>query len=182
MLKISAVVAASDEERRDYWWAIALVFSSTRSRRALINGESQNSVANAADVAHGRNVVDAQNICLPGDRGRTSGSRPPDAVLRIGALEEFADKAFTGNAHQEGATETTKFVAALNEFEIVGNGLAEANPRIDRDPPARNSHCLGSGNANAEMAVNVVNNLAIAGVALHGAGGSLHVHQDDGRL
>jgi hypothetical protein len=122
-------------------------------------------------------IVHAYDICRTGARkrdrkcygrwvplGRRTASQCPDEGLaRVPDYNRSAKCAERGGTAQK--------------LQVVFNGLAKADARINRDVPCGNALCAAEGNAIAQVAKDLAGNIGVLGVALHGAGLAAHVHE-----
>ena len=71
---------------------------------------------------------------------------------------------------------------ARQQRQVVLEGLAEAEARIDGDARARDARGLAGGDAASQEAAHLGHHVPVAGRILHRAGLALHVHQADGGI
>ena len=106
----------------------------------------------------------------PGARSRASGASP---IVPMKRLREAPNRIAQPSPCRSGE--------AADEREVVGDGLAEADPRVDEDAVARDAGGLGRGDPLLEHVEDVEEHVVVGGRVLHGLRVAERVHQADRR-
>src|SRR5579875_3941394 len=135
-------------------------------------------------VARRRDVVNAEDARaalvgkhVGGDRARQASIDGQRLLAPARRRADRADEGLARNADQQRAPERRKLIKARQQREVVGDRLAEADPRVEHDPPLGDPRCKRKLEALGQKALDLRDNVAIAGVALHRARAPAHVHQ-----
>ena len=74
----------------------------------------------------------------------------------------------------------TLAVQVAQQFKIVRQRLAEADPGVDRDPLARDAGTLAGKGPRSEKRADLAHNVPVARIILHVGRAALHVHHTNG--
>ena len=131
-------------------------------------------------MMEGCNVVNAVEISavLRGEDAHDDGGEWGSFGERGGG-EDFTEKAFAGERHEDGAVCHAQRGKVADESQVVCRGFAEADAGVQADAGRGDAVRPGQGNALFKEGANLCHNIGIGGGKLHGLRGALHVHEDD---
>src|SRR4051812_24180009 len=111
-----------------------------------------------------------------GDRVRRDRAADPPVDLSTG---ELADEALARAAEGNGPTKLDQLAEAAMQLEVVLDGLAEADARVDPDPPLLDTLRDRVLDPLGEERPDVIDDVAIDRVLLHRPRVTEHVHEHD---
>jgi hypothetical protein len=109
-------------------------------------------------------------------RHHAGGQRPLEALRGRHAIEEGADEALARRSHEDRLPERAERVEALQQREVVVDRLAEPDSGVDAEGFGRYTGALRGGHRGPQLVADLREEVVVARVGLHRAGGALHVH------
>src|SRR5919108_204402 len=119
--------------------------SSSSSRSGAI--AAQRSSRDREGIRRGRDVVDAEDARAALEGEDVGGDRRRDAVVRVLAAGEAAEEGLARGADEHRETDRDDLVQAAQQCEVVLDGLAEADARVEHDPLLGDALREGEGGA-----------------------------------
>src|SRR4051812_36857901 len=155
--------------------------SSTSSGSSSSSGSWSGAIALQRSTRHGEgltrlgHVVDAEQA-RPALVGQdVGGDRPGHAVVRIWHVGQLVDEALARHADGHAEAQADDLVGPRQQLEVVGDGLAEPDARVDVDPVLLDALADGELGTLQQEGLDLVDDVAVARVLLHRAGLAEHV-------
>jgi hypothetical protein len=118
---------------------------------------------------------DRRAALVGGDRRGDAGGEGAGGGGRI--ADNSAERALPREADDYGAAERGQDVEAADELEVLLDGLAEADARVEGDPLLRNAGVDGESQSFLEEGGDLGHNVVVGRILLHRTRLALHVHQ-----
>lgn len=153
----------------------------TKIERSIISsGGGGDGLGDFDYVGHLGYIVDTEDMgaFADGQGDRRGGAE--GAVGGAGLAGEPADETLAAGADEEAIAKGGESVEVFEEREVVLHGLAEADAGVEDDAVGGQAGGLGLLGAGGEEGGYLPYHVRVTGLSLHGFGGALHVHEDDG--
>src|SRR3954451_18590070 len=124
-------------------------------QRSTRHGEGLTCLGHVVDAEHARPALVGQDV---------GGDGPGHAVVRVGHVGQAVDEALARHADGHAEPEPHDLVGAGQQLEVVGDGLAEADARVEVDAVLLDALAHGELGAGEQEGLDVVDDVAVARV------------------